>query len=224
MRYKKFFITLIAILVMTTIWLFAERQNGGNNIEYRYDNLARIEISALPKDIYQSLAIMEEQARKKFKGDDSSSFSLDILSINKKHYITTSTPLILQTYYNRSKKMVQRVTYMPKAFVGLTVDDLKSISQTWEVKDFSPDHSLILYREIDDLSPEDKNTLHLGVKDGKVAIFYGRRGERFLKQKTEINANDLPVQERERLKTGIQVKSQEELLTILEGLKSYRED
>ena len=62
--------------------------------------------------------------------------------------------------------------------------------------------------------------MHLGIKDGRVAIFYGKSGNKHLKQLTDIRVNNLPSQEKETLAEGIVVNSEEELLAILEGLAS----
>ncbi|MFW6006462.1 MAG: BofC C-terminal domain-containing protein [Bacillota bacterium] len=65
---------------------------------------------------------------------------------------------------------------------------------------------------------------YLGVKDGKIAIFKKDDSGEILQEVTSINLNDLPEKEREELKEGIIVSSDEELIKILEGLVSYSED
>ncbi len=225
-RFKAGFYPLVIVSVLIIILIgFTYYQQKETNPKYQLDQLPKIELSALPEDIYQSLTEMEELAiQKQREVNKNGSFRLDFLHLSADKPISSSTPLILQTYYDGSKKMVQWVTSMPSAFIGLSTEDLTSISKQWEVQQYNPGRALILYRNVGDLAPEDKNTMHLGIKDGKIAIFYGKSGDEFLKQKTDINIGDLPFDERLRLEEGIIVNSQEELLTILEGLNSYKED
>ena len=69
------------------------------------------------------------------------------------------------------------------------------------------------------LCPQCKDQLFVSVEGDKVAVFYGlSAGPCQLKEKTSISVQKLPPQAVADLKSGIPVKSQEELLYLLEGL------
>ncbi|MDI3547695.1 MAG: hypothetical protein PWR10_1347 [Halanaerobiales bacterium] len=213
----------ILIITIVLVWNDFREHEGDKGIP-QPNYLRKAKISALPEDIAESLSLLEKRAINKRKEINKRGFRLDIFSLTKEKKIESSTPLILQTYYDGSDQLVQRVTTMPDSFVGLSAGELSSIADDWEVKEYDPGKALVLYRKVDDLSPEDKKIMHLGIKDGKVAIFYGESGERYLKQMTEIQVSDLPYSEQEALKGGIVVHSREELLSILEGLIAIIQD
>lgn len=58
----------------------------------------------------------------------------------------------------------------------------------------------------------------------KIAIYTANKEARELEKVTDISVLDLPDNERKILEKGIQVYSQEELLTILEGMRSFIQD
>ncbi|ACL69984.1 BofC C-terminal domain-containing protein [Halothermothrix orenii] len=207
-----FFITIISVYLLLT-----GENNTSRDLNFTGN---KVKISSLPDDVYHSLSLLEQQVTSKYKNNNNSNyFTFDVFKIGTRK-IKSGETLILSTYYKKSKKTVQNITSMPESFVGLTPTQLESVSGVWEVKKYIPERGLILYREVNDLAPEDRNKVFIGIKGNKVAIFYGTPESRVLKQKTDINVEDLPQKDKIALKQGITVNSQEELLSILEGLKS----
>ena len=178
-------------------------------------------LSILPDEIFQSLELINKRAYDLQKDlSDRQGFSFSYFKLAGEKYISANTPLIVQTYYKKSDSLVQEIITIPANFVGMTISELNNITEQWEIKEYTAGKLMILYRSLDEISPKDKNSIHLGVKEGKVAIFYGERGQRNLKKLTEINVKILSLQEQRNLKDGITIGSSEELLSILDGLIS----
>lgn len=209
-------ITIVLIIIFVSVWVGIKESESDKPLPDI--NRSRIELSALPENLNQALKTIEKRAARKQQGLDKKIFNLNLVNRLRGQTITSSTPLVLQTYYDNSK--LERVTSMPSSFVGLTVEQLSSVLEEWKIKQYRPDKVLVMYRTISGLSPEEKKFQHLGIKDGKVAIFYGKKGKDCLKQLTNIKVADLSTREKNALKEGILVSSEEELLTILEGLMS----
>ncbi|MFW5856230.1 MAG: BofC C-terminal domain-containing protein [Bacillota bacterium] len=132
--------------------------------------------------------------------------------------LSANIPLILITRYIDTDREERKIIPMPSPFTGLTISALESHLKDWQLKDYHPKSGLVLYREEKELVPVTAS-LHLGIIEDKVAIFYNN-GDRT----TGINVDMLPEEEVARLEKGINITSQEELLTLLEGLQSYLRD
>ncbi len=216
--YRRSFIVLILILTIVLLWNEVDSLNRKES-DYYYRPL--MNLSILPDEILKSLESLNNRARDiQAKLSDTKGISFTYFKLAGEKYISANTPLIVQTYYKKSDKLVQNIITMPSNFVGLTVSELKDISKQWEVKEYSAGKLMILYRSLNELSPKDKNNIHLGVKEGKVAIFYGVSGQQNLKKLTEIELEDLPLQEQTNLKNGIRIDSNEELLSVLDSIIS----
>lgn len=219
-------ILLVSFLIFAIMIICNEIDtNHNNNSLYTPDT----KLSKLPDDIAESLLLLRKRAADmKNEVERNYDFSLDIVFLSRDKYINANTPLILQTYYKNKGELIHNITEMPDDFVGLSVDELSSISGDWMVKGYVPDESLILYRtsilEGVHSNPSNKENIIIGLKDGKIAIYTGNKEVRKLEKVTDISVLDLPDNEREILKKGIQVQSQEELLTILEGMRSFIQD
>lgn len=209
-------ITIVLIVILVFVWTGTREEKPEKSLP----NLpgAKVELSALPENLQQSLELIENKALNKQKEIDKNLFKLDFISRLKGRTIAASTPLVLQVNYNHSRS--EWVTSMPSSFVGLTKEQLASVLETWEIKQYSPDKALIISRTLSGLSPEEKKYQHLGIKDRKVAIFYGKKGNNNLKQLTNIKIYSLSEPEKDELENEILVSSEEELLAILEGLMS----
>ena len=70
----------------------------------------------------------------------------------------------------------------------------------------------------------DMDYQYLGIDKDVVGIFYRKDDQEYLEQKTGIQIDHLPSKEIQKLKEGIKISSEEELLTVLESLLSYKED
>ncbi|MFW6035908.1 MAG: BofC C-terminal domain-containing protein [Halothermotrichaceae bacterium] len=189
--------------------------NSGYNNEI---NIKDVQNDMLAEEIMESYNLLKDRALslKNKKNERGLSFN----TVFGRNYIGESTSLIIQSYYIGSDKLVQHIREMPEAFIGLTLGEFKSITGKWQIKSYNSGTVLVLQRKIDDLAPEDKKIMHLGIKEGKVAIFYGRTGNKHLRKLTEIEVSKLPYSERKSLEKGIVINSQEELLAVLDGLMS----
>ncbi|QTL97992.1 hypothetical protein GM661_08370 [Iocasia frigidifontis] len=219
-------VLLVSFLIFAIMLIWNEVDTNHHNNSLDTPN---IKLSKLPDDIAESLSLLRERAAEmKDEVVRNYDFSLDIVFLSKDKYINANTPLILQTYYKDKNKLIHNITDMPDDFVGLSVGELNSISGDWTVKEYVPDKSLILYRR--SVSPGvqsnhfNQENIIIGLKDGKIAIYTGNKEARELEKVTDISVLDLPDNERKILEKGIQVYSQEELLTILEGMRSFIQD
>ncbi|MFP4016888.1 MAG: BofC C-terminal domain-containing protein [Halanaerobiales bacterium] len=218
--YKRAAIIIISLFTIILFWneidpLYLQRGN------YQNDNKPLINLSILPDNISSSLVKLNERASKlqeEISARDT--FFLENIKLAGEKYISSHTPLIVQTYYKKSNSLEQQIVSMPENFVGLTIKELNEIAENWEIKEYTPGKLMIIYRSFDDVSPEDKGKMHLGVKEGRIAIFYGSSGQKNLKKQTDIPVGELPPEEQENLRKGIEVNSDEELLAILDSIIS----
>lgn len=212
-------IIVLLLLVILISWNYHEQ-------EYKQGNdkglsLPGDELSTLPDEVYKSINEIEERAiEKKKMVKEITGFRLKAISLSTNQYIEENIPLHIQVYYSGSNQLLQASSLLPEAFTGLSIKEFKEISGDWEVKNYIPGKSLTLYKKINDLSPEDKEKIYLGEKDGKVAIFNGEPGSGYLRKMTDIEVNKLPYDEQKSLEQGLRVDSQEELFSILDGLIS----
>ncbi|HHY98159.1 MAG TPA: hypothetical protein GX509_05425 [Firmicutes bacterium] len=110
----------------------------------------------------------------------------------------------------------------PPEMIGLDREGLKTECKDWNIVEFSPGR-VILESHRPGMSPKCRRTMHVGVKDGFVAVFYGTPAARCqVKSITQIPVSGLPPAEREDLEKGIVVSGEEELLKLLEGLSESR--
>ncbi len=213
---------LLIFVIVVAVLAFWYGINSRNIKDPENPVLPETKISTLPDDIkgaVESIALRAEKlGTKNGRG---------LFNLLKQDEISKDTPLVLQTYYSKSDQISEYVTSMPASFAGLTIEQLESTLREWNIEEYNPKNTLILRRRKERLSPEDRNNQHIGIKDGRVVIFYGKKDKRnnkVIKQKTSIKVEDLPQSEREKLKDGIDIKSKEELFTILEGLLSFKQD
>ncbi len=214
--------SLIVLILLIIVLLGNEIEPiNPNKSNSKSHNRQLMNLSILPDEIFESLELLNKRANDLQKDlSDRQGFSFTYFKLAGEQYISANTPLIVQTYYKKSNSLVQEIITMPANFVGLTISELNNISEQWEIKEYTAGKLMILYRSLDEISPKDKKNIHLGVKEGKVAIFYGDSGQRNLKKLTEINVKNLSLQEQRNLKDGITIGSSEELLSILDGLIS----
>lgn len=199
---------ILSILLVTTFYSFRFRSDSLPESDYH----TQIKLSGLSPDIKSSIISINEKAKRFHKG---TKFFFNIWQKNK---ISEKMPLVVQVVYEDGSKK-RMMTGMPGSFIGLTKVELDSILEDWEIERYNPGKLLVLENIREYALPEGYS---IGIKDDKVAIFYGRECQQ-LKQLTEINVEDLPLEERVLLKRGIKITDEEELLSILEGLRSINE-
>lgn len=216
---RKVIITSILILLfLVSIYEITPEMN--NVKKSRLEKSPPVRLSILPEDISMSFVSLETEAKELKQLLNKKGISFNYINLAGEKYINKTTPVIIQTYYKKSNKLKQDVISMPESFVGLSIQEFRSIAKGWEIKEYSPGKIMILYKSLEKLAPEDREKMHLGIKNGRVAIFYGESGNDHLKKITEIKVEDLSYQEQEDLKSGIVVNSEEELLSILDGFIS----
>jgi len=75
--------------------------------------------------------------------------------------------------------------------------------------------------KVDSYCREHANNMFIGIKDGYVAVFYGKPGPKaILKEVTKISVNNIMPQDVEELRRGLVVQSREEMLRTLEGMEA----
>lgn len=199
-------IIIFVILVVLVLW---------NDVGYREkkttENISLTKYSDLPENVIGFLDLIGQKAVEiKDKG-----FGLHSFALVEGEFICIDTLLILQRYYQKSNALLRNAIKIPDKFVGLSLKEFKEISIPWEVKKYAPGKFVVLYRSFDETA-----SMHIGIRDGRVAIFYGKKGEENLKDVTEIMVNDLPHKVQNSIKDGLTIDSDEELLSVLDGFIS----
>lgn len=195
---------------MTVALLNSFQFNNDSNLEYHSD----LKLSNLSPEINELISSAIENA-KNYKETN-----MTIFNVLNNDRISSKTPLELNLAYSDGSRR-ELLTSMPKSFIGLDVEELEDILEDWEIEKYQPGDLLVL-KNIKEINSPPKEYC-LTIKNNKVAIFYDRECKN-LKQLTEIKTDKLAEKEMKLLKNGIIAKSDEELLTILESLKSINED
>lgn len=204
------FLKLFIIFMILSLFIF-NYYNLSNQEELGAD-FSQLKIST---DIYDSLKFLEEKAL--LKQEEFNFWTkIKLGFIGKGDLISPHSTLIIQLDDLSTNNLTQYNLTMPNAFVGLTSSQLASLADDWLI--LAGEEILFLYQNYLPLASV-KDVLSLGVKEGRVAIFYGENQNK-LKQLTDIKVKDLPQEVQESLKDGIIIRSEEELLTILEGIIS----
>jgi hypothetical protein len=101
---------------------------------------------------------------------------------------------------------------------GLTPGQLGEAFPDFHLQSFSAAHAL-LTRIVQGLCPDMETYRTLGIRDGRVAVFFGRPGTGLMLQRiTNISISDLTAADHERLATGIVLLGDFAVDHFLEGL------
>jgi hypothetical protein len=101
---------------------------------------------------------------------------------------------------------------------GMTAEDLALVFPGYAVQSFAADQA-VLFKLTPGMCPDMTVYRTLGVRDGRVAVFYGRPGTGLMLQRlTTIEVIGLPAADRERLATGIVLPGDSAVERFLEGL------
>jgi hypothetical protein len=104
--------------------------------------------------------------------------------------------------------------------IGLNVAQVQKVYTGWTIDKFDS-QEVAMSLKVDSYCREHANNMFLGVKDGFVAVFYGRPGPRaIVREVTRIPVQQLSAADLDELRHGLVVKSREELLRTLEGMQS----
>lgn len=142
----------------------------------------------------------------------------------KENVINENTEIVTKVIYEQTGQQEVTTIKPTQDMLGLTKKDLQEVYNGWIIEEFSPNKVQLTLRVKKQAEGLKKPKLYLGIKNGYVAVFQEPPGPKAkLKQLTKIPVKSLPEQEAKDLEKGIQVKSEEEMLEILEGLSSYGE-
>ncbi|MGM0471599.1 MAG: BofC C-terminal domain-containing protein [Bacillota bacterium] len=130
--------------------------------------------------------------------------------------------LVFKTYYTECGDVTTEYKQIEYEF---ELTDLTAKYPKWELVTYNQ-RLIIFERKVKTVCPKHRKKLYLGIKDGRVAIFYGHPKSQVstLQRKTEILIEPLPPKEVADLRAGIKIASQRELLMILEGLGSMQDE
>lgn len=104
--------------------------------------------------------------------------------------------------------------------IGLNYQEIQKVYSGWTIDKFD-DLEVEMTLKVDSFCREHANNMFLSIKDGYVAVYYGKPGARaVLKEVTAIPVKHIMPQDIEELKRGLVVHSREELLRTLEGMQA----
>ncbi|MBM7623205.1 BofC C-terminal domain-containing protein [Sporohalobacter salinus] len=213
---KKIILISLVLFILTSIFVYFGLNLYDSNESTPKENNEKIESKA-KKDLKQSqqnFSQLIEDKKKEFETK---------LELAEEQFQTSLNPvLIFKTHYTRCGDIIVERQKIKNEF---KINNLITKYSQWKLVKKNK-QKIILERRVDKVCPEHKEGLYLGIKGGIVAIFYGTPDEdkRILKRKTNISIDLLPSREIKKLKEGIIVDSQKELLTILEGLGSIQDE
>lgn len=135
--------------------------------------------------------------------------------------VTPNTAVVQRIQYLKcGDEETFRHTQPADNLVGLNFQQVQQLYQGWDIEKFDI-NEIVMALKVDDFCREHANNMFVGVKDGYVAVYYGKPGGKpLLKEVTKIPMDRLMGQDREELRRGVLVRSQEELLRTLEGLQA----
>ena len=105
----------------------------------------------------------------------------------------------------------------PDSLLGKDLKAVRAAVPDYEVNLFTQDY-VVFRKNVDTLCPEMDRYRHVTIKDGQVAVFYGKPPHLKLEYSTGLPAVQLRTEDLERLTAGVTVEGEEAALTLLEGL------
>ena len=161
-------------------------------------------IQSPPKGVYPPIVQQETEVSKQ----------------DSKIKISANTDILQRIVYTKCNDEESFRTKPADSLIGLTYQQFQKVYSGWVIQKFDTlDVEMTL--RVDSLCREHANNMFIGVKDGYVAIFYGKPGNKpILKEVTKIPVTKLMTEDAEELRRGMVVQSREELLRFIEGLES----
>ncbi len=134
--------------------------------------------------------------------------------------VTPDTDLIHKVIYLQCGDEELFRTKPAANLVGLNISQVQGVYTGWTIDKF--DSQVVeLSRKVDRYCPEHARNSFIGIKDGMVAVFYGKPGPKaIVKEITKIPVSRLSSEDAAEIGKGLPVQTQEELLRILEGMQS----
>jgi hypothetical protein len=144
----------------------------------------------------------------------------EVSVIDNKIKVKANT-LIVQTFFYSKCNDQETIQVKPdKNLIGMNYKEFQSKYSKWNIETFN-EEKITMSLQVNDYCREHKANMFLGIKDGYVAIFYGKPGPKaILKEVTQTPINKLQPQAVEEIKQGLLFSSKAEMLYILEGMQS----
>lgn len=141
--------------------------------------------------------------------------NVEIVTTSVKDEEKTSPNCVFEfrTYYSKCEHTITEREEIPYTMVNKTKEDLESIYKTWNIITFN-NKEVIFAKEVNSECEE-----HYLVKDlnGYISIYnINENDKETLLSTTEITTNYLPQEDKEKLKEGIRVDTNEKLNKLLE--------
>ncbi|EAX46752.1 hypothetical protein TcarDRAFT_0417 [Thermosinus carboxydivorans Nor1] len=134
--------------------------------------------------------------------------------------ITPNTDLVQKLIYTKCNDEEVFRTKPADNLIGLNYQQFQKVYSGWTIHKFD-NLEVEMSLKVDSYCREHANNMFIGIKDGYVAVFYGKPGPKaLLKEVTKIPVSKLVQEDLDELKRGIVVHSREELLRTLEGMQS----
>lgn len=144
----------------------------------------------------------------------------EVVKQDAKIKITNNTELVQKIIYLKCNDEEVLRTKPTENLVGLNIYQTQKIYQGWTFDKFD-NTEVDMTLKVDSYCREHTNNMFIGVKDGRVAVFYGKPDYKpIVKETTSIQVNKLMPRDVEELEHGMIVQSKEELLRTLEGMQS----
>lgn len=144
----------------------------------------------------------------------------EVVKQDSKIKITEHTDLVQKLVYLKCGDNEVIHTKPADNLVGINYNQLQKVYSGWLIERFDT-NEVQMTLQVDSFCREHANNMFIGIKDGYVAVFYGKPGSRAIaKEITKIQAVKLMPQDMEELRRGMIVQSREELLRTLEGMQS----
>ncbi|MEG6585573.1 BofC C-terminal domain-containing protein [Dendrosporobacter sp. 1207_IL3150] len=134
--------------------------------------------------------------------------------------VTPNTDIAQKIIYLKCNDEEVIKTKPAENLIGLNYQQVQNIYSGWSIDKFD-NLEIAMTLKVDSYCREHANNMFIGVKDGYVAVYYGKPGEKaILKEVTKLPLDHIMPQDAEELKRGLVVQSREELLRTLEGMQS----
>ena len=134
--------------------------------------------------------------------------------------ITPQTDMVQRIVYTKCNDEETFRTKPADNLINFNYQQLQNVYAGWNIQKFDA-LEVDMTLKVDSLCREHANNQFIGVKDGYVAVFYGKPNNKpLLKEVTKIPIAKLHAEDATELRHGMIVQSREELLRFIEGLES----
>ena len=158
---------------------------------------------------YVTLRIGEREMQKQTASVENTAYMKQVINEN--------TKLICRYFYTLDRVTKECVETAPAYLYGLDMEQLAGVYKDWEIIRFSSE-KVVMRTVIEGMSTE---VYLIHALDGQLAIYLDdpEKGP-ILKEKTDISISALPKDEMEKIKEGISVIGEENLVKLLSDYSS----